>query len=124
MSTILLGKYFGIIFIILAIGILIHRNHITEVIDDILAHPALQFIAGLIPIILGTWIILVHNMWAYDWSVVVTIVGWLMLLGGIFRLWFFSVWLNLMKKHKASAPLWGGIIMLVIGVLLVYAGIR
>ena len=33
----------------------------------------------------GLAIVLVHNVWTFDWRVIITILGWLAVLGGIFR---------------------------------------
>lgn len=47
----------------------------------------LIFIAGLLALIAGIAIVRVHNHWSNDWTVIVTIFGWLAILGGLVRMW-------------------------------------
>ena len=122
MSTIFLARFLGVFYVIFALGILFNREHITEVASDITAHPASQLTAGMIPLLLGIWVVIDHNIWMGDWGILVTISGWIMLVGGVFRLWFVKAWVDQVEKNKESVPIWGGLIVLIMGILLIYAG--
>jgi hypothetical protein len=54
--------------------------------QEFLASRALIYIAGLLAFVPGLAIVLVHNVWAFDWRVIITLLGWLAVIGGIFRL--------------------------------------
>ncbi len=122
MNTVFFGQFFGIVFVLLALGVLSNRDHATQIVSDLVGHAASQMVAGIIPLLLGVWVVLSHNVWVWQWELVVTLTGWLLLLSGVFRLWCVHAWVSMMKKHQNTAPLWGGIITLVIGLLLLYVG--
>ena len=46
------------------------------------------FFAGVAALLSGIAIVRTHNIWSWDWRVLVTIFGWLAILGGLFRMIF------------------------------------
>jgi uncharacterized membrane protein HdeD (DUF308 family) len=63
--------------------------------------PALVLVSGVLSFVAGLAVVRVHNHWAADWAVLVTIFGWLLLIGGLVRM-LFPIWLAGMR-----ALLWG-----------------
>jgi hypothetical protein len=74
---------------------------------------ALLFVAGLS-------IIRVHNHWATDWSITVTLVGWLALLLGLLRM--FLPELQLQSHNNAAVIIPGVIALFIVGVFLTVKG--
>jgi hypothetical protein len=52
------------------------------------ADPTLVTLNGMVLLICGMTIIAFHNIWAANWVVVITILGWLIGLGGVYRVYF------------------------------------
>ena len=50
------------------------------------AAPTLIYIVGLLALTGGLAILNAHRAWTADWRVVVTVLGWLMVIGGVFRI--------------------------------------
>src|ERR1700686_5276611 len=50
--------------------------------------PALIFVSGVLVFVAGIAIVRVHNIWAGGWPVLVTVLGWLAVLGGLVRMLF------------------------------------
>ena len=50
--------------------------------------PQLVYLNGLILFALGLAIIRVHNRWHLAWPLAITIIGWMMLAAGLFRMFF------------------------------------
>ena len=50
--------------------------------------PPVTFLSGMLLFIAGISILRDHNLWVRDWRVVVTIVGWFGVIGGLFRIFF------------------------------------
>ena len=50
------------------------------------ASPALMFLSGVITLPAGLAIVLTHNVWTADWRVLITILGWLAVIGGAIRI--------------------------------------
>ena len=46
------------------------------------------YLNGLILFIAGLSIVRTYNHWAFDWTVMITLTGWLSLLAGVYRLFF------------------------------------
>jgi len=51
-------------------------------------HPAVVYLNGLVLLIGGLVIVTTHNDWSLDFSVLVTVTGWLLVLAGAFRMFF------------------------------------
>ncbi len=46
------------------------------------------YLAGALWFVAGLSIILAHNHWTFSWSVLVTLMGWFIMLGGLSRMFF------------------------------------
>jgi len=46
----------------------------------------LFYLSGLLSLLAGLAIVNLHNTWCADWRVIVTVLGWLMTIGGIVRI--------------------------------------
>ena len=54
--------------------------------EEFLGSAALIYLSGLLTMTAGMALILNHNVWAADWRVLITILGWLAAIGGALRL--------------------------------------
>jgi hypothetical protein len=72
----------------LALAMLINLASMPALTAEISREPALIMISGILLFIAGLAIVRVHNQWARDWSVLVTMLGWLSLVGGLTRMLF------------------------------------
>ncbi len=50
--------------------------------------PSVTFLNGTLLFVGGISIVRVHNFWARNWTVLLTLIGWLMLLLGLLRMFF------------------------------------
>lgn len=69
---------------------------------------------------LGLLIVITHNVWVTDWAVVVTIIGWLMVVEGIMNMVLPHGVIERMIKYF-NKPKWyvvGGIFSIMVGVYL------
>jgi hypothetical protein len=64
---------------------LIQRDQLPAMLDEIERGPTLILIAGLATFVLGLAVVRFHNVWK-GWPVLVTIFGWLMIAGGLLRM--------------------------------------
>ncbi|WP_422081080.1 hypothetical protein [Ulvibacterium sp.] len=51
-------------------------------------HPTVVYLNGLVLLIGGLIVIRMHNHWSMDWTLVITIFGWLFILLGLARMFF------------------------------------
>mgnify|MGYP001180073665 CR=1 FL=1 len=47
--------------------------------------PTVVSLNGLVLLISGLVIVRSHNVWTFDWRLIVTVMGWLIVLAGVFR---------------------------------------
>jgi hypothetical protein len=119
METGTLGLFLGILLTIWGVGILGNASYMNQIIDDAIAHPGVQVMFALIPLIMGSFIVAAHNIWALDRSLIITILGWLMLLSGTFRTVFMKQFIAMLKCSKHLATFYvTGLITTALGVFM------
>lgn len=122
MQVNMISQFLGILFTVIAISIFLNREHAKQVMQNVAQHHALQFISGMIPLIIGTAIVVMHNDWHMKMSIFVTIMGWILLLHGVFRLWFSKIWVKQLYKLANTRLICLPIIVLLIGILFLSIG--
>lgn len=67
---------------------------------------------GYITMLLGLVTVVAHNVWVWDWPVVVTVLGWVTLCKGIEKVCFPDRVNKKAQMFKGQSSLWGGVIAL------------
>lgn len=84
--TLFLAKVIGWYFVIISLYMLCCQQAVKAIVTDILGQRALMFFIAILTVILGLLLVLSHNIWILGWPVIITVIAWMVLLGGIFRL--------------------------------------
>jgi uncharacterized membrane protein len=88
--SVFLVKLIGPPFLAIALGLFLDQNTYWGMIDEVIRHPPignmLIYLSGLLSPLGGLAIVNAHPSWTRDWRVIITIIGWLMLIGGIVRI--------------------------------------
>jgi hypothetical protein len=122
-TTLLIAKALGIFLSVFGVSILFHAKRYKEVIENLIENKSSQLIAGIVPTILGGFLVNIHNVWIKNWTVLVTILCWGILIGGIVRLVFPGFWVCKMEKLKDKLPFpVVGIVLIALGLVLSYFG--
>jgi len=87
-TSLFLAKLIGPMLITFSAAMLINQDNMRDMAADFLEHRGLIFLAGLLTLLAGLSIVLTHNVWVAGWPVVITIFGWLSVIGGVFRVVF------------------------------------
>lgn len=122
--SIYLAKLLGLSFLIIGIALLFKTKDFQNTAKDVAKSNAFMTLISIIPLVIGLSIIIGHNIWEKNWTIIVTIVGWLIFIAGIIRLFFHK---HIMKtcakisKNK-KAFVWAGIILIIIGLYLAGKG--
>jgi len=72
----------------IALAMLFKFDSIPELAEQVSRDPALIFLSGVLLFVAGLAIVRAHNIWTLDWPVLVTILGWLAIVGGLVRILF------------------------------------
>ena len=84
--SLFLSRLLGPTFVAIALGMLINLGMYESMIAEAL-HPGILFyLSGLLSLLAGLAIVNLHNTWCMDWRVIITVLGWLMTIGGIVRI--------------------------------------
>ena len=86
--SIFLAKLIGPLLAAIGLALIFNADTFRLMMGEFLKSYALIYIAGLLALTAGLAIVNTHNEWTGDWRVVITILGWLCVIGGIFRIVF------------------------------------
>jgi hypothetical protein len=89
--SVLLAKLIGPLFLAVGLGVLLHQKTYWDMIDEVIRHPSpignmLIYLSGLLSMLGGLAVVNAHPSWTRDWRMVITIIGWLVLIGGVVRI--------------------------------------
>ena len=84
----LMGPILLVIGIGMAFGLMMEGAGYSNLIKEFIANRALIFLTGILALVAGVAIVNVHNVWVQDWRVIITILGWLLVLRGVMLLVF------------------------------------
>ena len=73
---------------LLALGAstLVNLGRLPSLVEQVAREPALIMVSGTLFFVAGLAIVRAHHHWSRDWSMLVTLLGWLSLLGGLARI--------------------------------------
>lgn len=81
--SIYLAQLFAAVYLIIGVGMLLNKDHYLGMAKDLSENSAFMYLAGILSLIIGLLIVMEHNIWSQDWTVLVTVFGWLALLKGV-----------------------------------------
>ena len=121
--SIFLARVFGLYFVIMALALLVRPQGMNLLIET-LKTTRVIYVSGLFALMLRIPLVIIHNVWDGTWRVVVTLIVWLVLLKGIFRVLFpgkIVAWVQGLAANTGlvKALVW---LMLAIGLYLVFVG--
>jgi hypothetical protein len=85
-TSIFLAKLIGPVLLVMGAGMLINAKAFGPVFEEIVRNRALVVLFGLLTMPAGLAVVLTHNIWVASWPVLITIIGWLTMISGAFRL--------------------------------------
>jgi hypothetical protein len=125
--TIYLSRLLGLFLLVLAAAELTQRSTLAATAMEFANSPALLLISGMLTLVAGLAIVLAHNVWRGGaMPVVVTVLGWVLLLKGAALVVIPPVAWDGMVQASHFEDLYGlyGVLPLVLGVYLTFAGFR
>ena len=115
-------RAFGVITLVLSFGFLFHLKHYREMAKQMVGSPSGFIFAGVIPLLFGCFLIHSPSSAIVGWNHVLYVIGWIMFLVGVFRIWFVHLWVKIIKDYITFVPVLFALIGLIFGLLLCYAG--
>jgi len=119
----MLAQILGLFFSIMGIGLICNHVHVQKAVGAVVQNHAIQLLLSLLPLLLGSILIVIHNNWAWCWTVIITLVGWLIFIAGIIRTVFTEFWIqNVKRRYKKVQFDIVGFVLLALGLVLAYFG--
>jgi hypothetical protein len=85
-TSVFVARLIGPVMLVIGLAVLANQRAFREMADEFLRSRALLFLSGLLIMPVGLAIVLTHNIWAADGRVMITLFGWVNLIGGAVRL--------------------------------------
>ena len=123
-NTALLAQFLGLFSVILAFSMLVRRKMVVHIMKDVLKNRGLAYLIGLLEIVAGLLLVLQHNVWDSTLTVAVSVLGWLLLIEGIFYLFATKAIIKSVIKSldNYNAYYLFSVLYFIFGIYLVYAG--
>ena len=123
-NSVFLAKLIGLYMVIVAVGILLNRKIYHNLMKDFSNSHALIYLGGVLALIIGLLIVLIHNVWVAGWPVIITIFGWVGLIKGIFIIIFPNSVVKLVQTYQKRTVLLtvNLVIILILGIFLIFKG--
>ena len=83
----LIAGLIGPVLAAMGCAMLVNRELFPVIIDQISHDYGLIVLSGILSLLAGIAIVRVHNVWSGGWRIIVTVFGWLAIVGGLARMW-------------------------------------
>ena len=95
--SIFLAQVIGCYLFFMSLAMLIHQHRFKKTMSDLLNNATLITLSGGISLAVGLLIVVDHNVWVPDWPVLITLIGWILLLQGLMKLFVPDAFVKMSK---------------------------
>lgn len=115
----------GLSYLLAGFGMLFDKKYFRELIREYLDSKILMYIGGYLALLVGFLLIAFYNAWVWDWSLIITLLGWLALAEGVVLVAFPSQGRLLAKKiiRNFNDLTWPGFIIMTFGAAALLIGL-
>jgi hypothetical protein len=125
-TSIFLARLLGPLFLLPGIGILINPRVFRALATEVVRSVTLIYLFGLIDFAAGLAIVLNHNVWTASWPVLVTLIGWALLIRGAVRIALPDAIMGYAARYISNKQIYpfAGAAAVILGLVLCYFGFR
>lgn len=122
--TVILAKIFGFYFLAVGLAFIINPDRLKRWCQQIKNEDSFLFLGGILALLIGAFVVSVHNEWIMRWPVIITLLGWWGLIKGFGLLIFpdFIKFFSFMFDKSKNFYQMIGIILVIFGLFLSYQG--
>ena len=124
--AVLIARLIGPLFVAIGVGVLINAPFYVGAVIEGVHSPTLVYMSGVASMLAGLAMLNAYRAWTADWRVIVTVLGWLMVIAGIVRIVLPQI-VTALATTIYSGPTAlsiAGVIVLVLGGFLTVKGYR
>ena len=87
-ASILIGRMLAVIYLTVGIGMALNKKYYHDMLETFCDNKPMMYFGGISALTTGFLILTFHNTWKGDWTVLITLIGWIALFKGISILLF------------------------------------
>ncbi len=118
-----LAQVLGCYVFFMSLAMLVHHQAFKRIMHEFITSQPMVVFSGGVGLLFGLLIVISHNVWVAAWPVLITLIGWFLLIQALIRIFFpmhfAKVCKDLMAGHGYTIMCW---VWLVISLFLIWAG--
>lgn len=126
LSSVMLAQVMGPLFLVIGLGVLFNRSSFNQMITEMLGgkQQLTLFVTGTLTTLLGLLVVIGHNVWVWNWNVIITILGWATLIKGVVLVLFPTISNPVAKFYQGKNSLITGVavVSIIFSLVLCYYG--
>ncbi len=124
MSDSQIFQLLGFVYLAAGLGLILNPGFYRALMDEFAVSPSRMYLSGIAVLAIGYVLIAVHNFWAWEWPVLITLIGWIGFIEGFIMVAFPDVMIKIINIFQRNdvllkAEAW---IALVLSGLFLYLG--
>ena len=120
-TSVMIADVLGVFLAVMGIAMVVNGKATAAAIEESVAHKGIMFLWGMFALMAGAIIVVLNNVWTTGLPLVVTIIGWLALLKGLFILLAPAAATAMYRKFGQSGMIvFCGVVCFVLGIILLY----
>ena len=123
-TSIFIAQLLGPLYVVVGLALLLRPKLFRVFVQEFNATGVLMYLAGFLGLLAGLALVLIHNVWALDWRLIITLIGWVALIRALVTIFWpeqiVSLGSKLLKNNRIFAI--AGTANFIIGVVLSYFG--
>jgi uncharacterized membrane protein len=123
-ASVFIAQLLGPMFVVAGVAFLAKPQMIRTILPEFIRSPTWLYLAGFMGLLAGLALVLTHRVWALDWRLIITLIGWLTLVRALINI-FHPQWIvaasNAMLAHR-GVYVAAAVTELIIGLVLSYFG--
>ena len=124
MSDAQIFQVFSLVYLAIGVGILVNQDFYKKLYGEFIESALAMYFGGVAALAIGYLIVTFHNTWTKDFSVIITVIGWMALIKGILILVGPKVMIKLTKAiiSKEKTFKIQAVMIIIFGLLLAFLG--
>ncbi len=89
---------------VIGLGVLLNPDVYQKVVEEFRKSEGLRYFGGWLGVVLGVTFISVHNIWGWHWSVIITVMGWIWFIEGVYFTLFPKLAKQFLEAYQLGDP--------------------
>ena len=122
MSEVQIFQILGLFYFAAGLGMLINPEFFKKMLVNLTECPFSVYLGGILALGVGYFLLGFHNVWKMDKTILITLIGWIAAIKGLFVLIFPKFFVNITNKMGERLLTFGGVISAILGAILISFG--